>query len=438
MNKILDIAFKDIKHAFRSAFALAFMFVVPILTAGIFFLAFGGMGSDGEEMSLSLPQTKVWVVNLDQGSAELDPGQMGMSDGMAEADSMGQVLIQMLAAEGLDEMIDLTEAESPEVARAAVDQQEAGVAVIIPSNFTAAIYDPEGRAEIELYQDPSLTVGPRIVESILGQFVDGFAGTKIALNVALEQVEEADLRLSGRQIQGLVMGYVQRSTGQDSARAMLQVTPPPMEEKQSDDSFIEQIIGLNLLGMMIFYAFFTGATSAQTIIEEDEAGTLPRLFSTPTPIATILQGKYLSIGLIVLVQIIVLTLFGKLVFGIQWGPLPGVVLAMLGSVLAASTFGIFVISWLKDTRQVGAIYGGVMVITGMLGLLPVFTAGMPMRPAAIEVLALIPPQGWAMRGWQLVMSGASMGEIVLNLGVLVLWSGAFFLIGRARFNRRYA
>ncbi len=438
MNKILDIAFKDVKHAFRSAFALAFMFVVPILTAGIFFLAFGGMGSGGEETSFSLPQTEVWVVNLDQGSAELDPRRMGMSDEMTEADSMGQVLIQMLAAEGLDEMIDLTVAESPEVARAAVDQQEAGVAVIIPSNFTAAIYDPEGQAEIELYQDPTLTIGPSIVESILGQFVDGFAGTKIALNVALEQVEEADLQLSDGQIQGLVMGYVQRSTGQDSARTMLQVTPPPTEEKQSDASFIEQIIGLNLLGMMIFYAFFTGATSAQTIIEEDEAGTLPRLFSTPTPIATILQGKYLSIGLIVLVQIIVLTLFGKLVFGVQWGALPGVVLAMLGSVLTASTFGIFVISWLKDTRQVGAIYGGVMVITGMLGLLPVFTAGMPMRPAAIEVLALIPPQGWAMRGWRLAMSGASMGEIVLNLGVLVLWSGAFFLIGRARFNRRYA
>ena len=36
-------------------------------------------------------------------------------------------------------------------------------------------------------------------------------------------------------------------------------------------------------GMMIFYAFFTGASTGQTILQEEEEGTLPRLFTTPTP-----------------------------------------------------------------------------------------------------------------------------------------------------------
>ncbi len=33
---------------------------------------------------------------------------------------------------------------------------------------------------------------------------------------------------------------------------------------------------------MIFYAFFTGTSTAQSILKEEEERTLPRLFTTPT------------------------------------------------------------------------------------------------------------------------------------------------------------
>ena len=49
-------------------------------------------------------------------------------------------------------------------------------------------------------------------------------------------------------------------------------------------------------GMTIFYAFFTGTSTAQTILREDEDGTLPRLFTTPTSQATVLGGKFLAVG----------------------------------------------------------------------------------------------------------------------------------------------
>ncbi len=74
-------------------------------------------------------------------------------------------------------------------------------------------------------------------------------------------------------------------------------------------------------GMTIFYAFFTGASTAQTILKEDEEGTLPRLFTTPTTQATILGGKFLAVGLTVVVQMIVLLILGRLIFGIHWGSL---------------------------------------------------------------------------------------------------------------------
>ena len=70
---------------------------------------------------------------------------------------------------------------------------------------------------------------------------------------------------------------------------------------------------------MIFYAFYTGVATAESILQEEEERTLPRLFSTPTPQATILGGKFLAVLFTVLVQVIVLLLVARLIFGIHWG-----------------------------------------------------------------------------------------------------------------------
>ena len=81
----------------------------------------------------------------------------------------------------------VTPVESAEAARSAVDNQEAGVAIIIPADFSEQFSDLAGQATIELYQDPTLTLGPGIVQSILSQFMDGMSGAKIAVNVVLKQ-----------------------------------------------------------------------------------------------------------------------------------------------------------------------------------------------------------------------------------------------------------
>ena len=41
--KAIDIALKDLTRSFRSAFAVIFMFGVPLLMTGMFYLMFGNM-----------------------------------------------------------------------------------------------------------------------------------------------------------------------------------------------------------------------------------------------------------------------------------------------------------------------------------------------------------------------------------------------------------
>jgi ABC-type transport system involved in multi-copper enzyme maturation permease subunit len=53
---------------------------------------------------------------------------------------------------------------------------------------------------------------------------------------------------------------------------------------------------------MIFFSFFTASYAMQTILQEDEEGTLARLFTTPTPRSSILAGKFLAVFFTVIIQ----------------------------------------------------------------------------------------------------------------------------------------
>ncbi len=446
--KVLDVAFKDLSRSFRSAFAVAFMFGIPILVTGLFAFMFGGMlGGDTEEYIL--PRTTVYVVNLDQGGSGFDTAFMAGPGGEdpPSFDSMGAFIVHFLQDQELADLIELSEVSDPALAREAVDNQQAGVALIIPENFTEAVLDPDGhmQATLALYQDPTLTLGPNIVKTIVSQLVDSFSGTRIALSVVNEQLAEAELDLTVAQEQALLAQYLEGVAKQGEqqsemgASAGIALQAPPGREVTEDDSQLGQILGLIMAGMMVFYAFFTGTSSAQDILEEEENGTLPRLFTTPTSVATILTGKFLAIGVTILIQVVVLVLFGRFVFGIRWGEFLPVALMTVGVVVTASAFGIFVMSFVKNTRQAGVIYGGVVSVTGMLGMIRIFTFDAPNVPKSLDTVTLLVPQGWLVRGYSLAMQGGgALGEFLLIFAALMVWSAVFFGIGRTRLQRRFA
>ncbi|MFH1524385.1 MAG: ABC transporter permease [Chloroflexota bacterium] len=426
--KILDIAIKDMTRSFRSAFALMFMFGVPLLMAGMFYFMFGGQGQN--DTAFSLPATKVIVANLDQGGPGFEIAKAQFPGG-SQANSMGDMILTTLQGESFTDIMEVTTTDSAEAARSAVDKQEAGVAIIIPPDFSEQFSDLAGQATIELYKDPTLTIGPSIVQSVMAQFTDGMSGAKVAVNVAVKQTGSSDPQFIGQVIQQ----YMAASSNSDQTVSALDTRAPSNTKTPANP--ISVIIGLILGGMTIFYAFFTGASSAQSILKEDEGGTLPRLFTTPTTQSTILAGKFLAIGLTVIVQMTVLLILGRLIFNIHWGAFLPLAIVTLGSIMAASTFGIFLMSLLKSTKQSGAVFGGVLTVTGMVGMIKIFTMGVS-GANWTDTVQLFVPQGWAVRGLLQVMNGAAMPDILLTFLVLVAISIVMFIIGVLRFQKRYA
>ena len=67
MMTIWNVAWKDLVRSARSVFMLVFAVVLPLLTTGVFFAAFGGLSTGAESTPISAP--RVMVVNLDPSGA---------------------------------------------------------------------------------------------------------------------------------------------------------------------------------------------------------------------------------------------------------------------------------------------------------------------------------------------------------------------------------
>jgi len=81
------------------------------------------------------------------------------------------------------------------------------------------------------------------------------------------------------------------------------------------------------------------------------------------------------------------------------------------------------------------VLGAVVALTGLLGgLVP---TGDPSQPSPIEPITLALPQGWAMRGWRLSLSGASLSEVLWPVIVLLVAGAVFFAVGTLFFRKRF-
>jgi ABC-2 type transport system permease protein len=413
---VLDVALKDLKRVFRSAFSLIMMFGAPLLISSLLYFAFGGLGED----SFNLARTRVVLANLDQADPSSSPFKAG------------EMLTQFLQDESLAEILEITVASDETSARSAVDDQQADVALIIPANFTQAAMTSDQKADVVLYQDPTLTIGPGIVKDLVNHFMDGYSGAKIAAQVTDSALQENGGQSDPTLSEQAARQYAAYLESSDHAGGLNLVSPSGAAE-QKESGFT--MMGPVMAGMLIFFVFFMGANGAQSIIHEHEEGTLARLFTTPTSALRILAGKFVGVFITLVIQTIVLLVASAFLFRISWGKPLSVSLATLGLIVAATGFGVMLMSFIKSTRQTGPVLGGALTITGMLGGL--FSTGMPDLPQAMNKVALIMPQGWAMHAWKLSLAGSDVSTILLPTLVLIMLGIVFFVIGLTMFRRRF-
>ncbi len=418
----LYLTLKDLAYSLRSPFVLAFMLILPVLQAGLPYLAFQGLTNN-----LEIQTTHLQIVNLDQPVAQYP-------DFLA-----GDLLIETFQNEELKNLLVIDIVCDEAAARLAVEGRQVDVALIIPADFTASLFDPSTHAQIVLYQDPALSMGPAIVREVVTSFTDGFVGSLMAADVTAAQLAVAgrpfpeSTRLIVMQRYGDWALTVGDSLSRGVHPAISYAASAPVVESES---VMKAMIGPLVLGMLVFFAFFVGAISAQSFIREAELGTLARLYCMPTSRISILIGKSSAVMGVLSLQVLLLLGIGRLVFGIEWGPPLAVFANALGLVFAASGFSVLLISLMRSTHQAFLLMGGVVILTGMAG--GTMTTTFANLPLAYRTLNLLTPQGWIMRGFEAAMREGSTAEVYLPATVAVVIGFVCLAVGLFKLNRRFS
>ncbi len=425
--KILDIAFKDLTRSFRSAFAIGMAVVAPLMLTGLIFFAFGG-ASNGTS---SMPAVKVGVVNLDVLPAN-SPLNVPLGDNIRS----------MFFDDSVKSWITASDYPDEKSARAALDNQQIGVMVIIPQNFSEHFLNGKKDVQVLVISDPTLSIGPAVVQNMVTMMVGGVSGGGIALQTFMERQQAHGITIDQTQIPAWIARYTawyadfQRNLFHHPDQAAFVMLAPAAGETETANP-IQKVMGMVMAGQMIFFAFFTGAYSMMSILREDEEGTLARLFTTPTDRTSILIGKFVAVFLTVILQGLVMIVAGHYAFGINWGEPGGVALALTGQVIAATGLGVLLIALVKNSRQGGPVLGGGLTTLGMLGGL--FTANIPnAMPAAFNLIANFTPQGWVLKAWRMVMNGQSAGDVLVPFAVMTGMGIVMFIIGAMMFRKRFA
>jgi ABC-2 type transport system permease protein len=424
--KIIDIALKDVKRSLRSAFMIGMSVAAPLLLTGLLYFAFGGM-SNG---TTGLPALKVGIVNADNlpAGAPLD-------------EPLGATIRSIFYDESVKTWITASDYPDEASARKAVDKQEIGAAVIVSANFTSDFLAGRSNATITMIQDPTLTVTPLIVSSMLNSLLDGISGGGIAYKTISERQKILGISTDSARLSSALNKYqvwyanFQRDLYHNPDQAVLKMSAPALDQSRSEVG-MAGVLKFIMVGQMIFFAFFTGGYSMLSILQEQEEGTLARLFTTPTSRTVVLAGKFLAVVLTVILQGLVLMFAARFAFQVNWGNPVAAGLALLGQVIAASGLGVLLIAFVKTSQQGGPVLGGVLAALGMMGGL--FTVAVPSAAATFDAVSRFTPQGWVLAAWRAVLNGQPASGVLLPFVMCVAFGFVTFAGGAVLFRRRFA
>jgi ABC-2 type transport system permease protein len=131
----------------------------------------------------------------------------------------------------------------------------------------------------------------------------------------------------------------------------------------------------------------------------------------------VIGGKALASLVVGLMSTVLLVLATTWLLQAEWGDPLGVVLLIVGGVLAAVGVTALVATFATTTAQAGAMVSIVAVVGGLLGgtFFPISQAGI------LGQIRFLSPQGWLMEGFQELAYGGTVSDIIGPLvGVLVI------------------
>jgi ABC-2 type transport system permease protein len=196
-----------------------------------------------------------------------------------------------------------------------------------------------------------------------------YAGSKDAQQ-EVEPVKTVVNSIAQSYKENKIISYVLQTTHGNKNMAEAILSPPvtvnPKEELVKKVNAVTQIVP----GYTVMFAFYTIIALARTLMREREGGMLSRLLSTPMNRLQYLIGMWIPNFLLVCVQITVLFTFGHMVYGLEIGDLPTLMILSLSLALTTTAIGLF-ITFLFKNEQMVMVCTQIIALAGSIGRLMV-------------------------------------------------------------------
>jgi len=408
MKKILLIGWKDLRLVFRDRASLILMLAAPfLLTLGLGLVSGRFSGTSNSVIS-SIP---VIIVNQDGGQ-------------------LGDALVEVFQSADLDELVAPSLQTDAASARAAVNADETAAAVIIPAGFTDSIFATQDApvVEIEVYANPerptSSSVIRAIVEGFLNQVELGRVNGIVTITQLIQNgyIQPADAARLGNEIGQLA--------AQDGSQETL-ITLQGRADESVDPPF--DVLAYMAPGMALMFLMYTVANGGRSILAEQTEGTLPRLLVAPVTMAQALAGKAVGIFFSGVAQMLILIGGTALLFRINWGSWPAVIVLVLTAVFGALGWGLLLTVVAKTPSQVANIGSAMMLAFGILGGSFYDISAMPQW---LRWISFITPNAWALQGFTDLAEGDGFAGIAVPVAGLLAMGVILFALTVFLFLRR--
>jgi ABC-2 type transport system permease protein len=368
------LALKDTILMARDRKALLTLVLMPILLIGILGAAFGNMM--GEEEEASIKKFEVGIVNYDEGE-------------------LGNVLSQEVLIKGLPKLISaetMTEKELEDKLK----EQVLSVGIIIPRDFSGHIISG-GESEVKIISIPSASIQSSIIENVVLQFTQSAAVNVIAMEAA--------------------------------GPSGIGKAPPGMPALTDADYEVVEVVAVEqdqkpvgsfqyyAAGMGVMFLLMTVITGVSAMIDEKEQDVYNRLLITKLSNQQYLIGKFLGLLFMSSIQFLIIVLGTHYLYHVRWGEsMTGVMIVGFAFVFSVSGLGVLLGALVKKEKTFNA--------AGMLATQIMAAVGGSMVPLYIfpnwvNTVVKVLPNALALQTFLELMSGAGVGKVWLEAGILI-------------------
>lgn len=397
MKQSLYIALLKIKQVLKDKTSLVWMFLTPLFFVTVVIYGFGGGTGDDK--------LKILIVDQDQ------------------TESSKQVVAWLQDNSAYEAQL-----KSYSESRKAIIEGKVVAAVVIRNGFSEDVLTGDGTPVQLLHlQDNEKIRG-------LKSELDGYANR---LKIQHKLVDETLNVVSA-------MAPAEKETVPEDKRELEQsflnnMRAPRIEIASSDNTSGEETglsdMSYTTLGILIIFIAFFIVNSAGSILEDKQNGTWRRLQSTSVRSSYIVFGQIFSIFVLGWIQVGVLLLFSRYVFGVNWGNSPGGIILLFSAFLLSVTgLGVLMANLVSTKKQLSSLTAIVIMPTSLL-------AGCmwsrELMPDVLLRIADFVPQSWVIKGMtDLVSRGSEINAAFLPSMILLLFAVLFFVAANVVAMRR--